>query len=391
MKLDLGYINQVTSVTVQLNEGEPLFNYIILKKSKDEISFGKIGKRILSPADLAKEIGTRHPVLLHFTGKGILNRKIKREENYRHSILLNAQLNDFYFSDYLEEKVVYSSVIRKTVVDDVMTQLARNKLNVIGISSGPFITVPFVSFFDRQTFVSDDVELFTEKGLIKSHQKIADPHGCVMIGDTRIDFDVLGAVARGAAFFKDSGKLVLADDDPVFLVNLEEAKQKSIFFRFGMFTMVFFLALLAANYFYLGHLNDKIENNFVILAEFEEQLGELSLLQEEKERKENLLRSSGLLSTRFLSFYLAELSNSVPADISFETVTVRPLMNEIKKKQKIEFYDHLVQVTGYSKTSDILSRWIEELKKEEWLSKVDILDYTYEKSVGNFELEIEVN
>ena len=83
-----------------------------------------------------------------------------------------------------------------------------------------------------------------------------------------------------------------------------------------------------------------------------------------------------------------ELSESVPKDISFETITVRPLVNEIKKKQKVEFYDHLILVTGRAKTDAVLSRWIEELKKEEWLSKVDILEYNYSKNVGNFELEI---
>jgi len=86
-----------------------------------------------------------------------------------------------------------------------------------------------------------------------------------------------------------------------------------------------------------------------------------------------------------------ELSHSVPAEITFESINVRPLISEIKKKQKIEFYDHLIQVSGRSKTSDLLSRWIDELKKEEWLSKVDIMDYTYAKNTGNFKLEIVVN
>ena len=58
--------------------------------------------------------------------------------------------------------MVYSSVIRKTVVEEILTLFARNKLNVIGISSGPFIAVPFVGYFDRKTYTIDDIEVSTE-------------------------------------------------------------------------------------------------------------------------------------------------------------------------------------------------------------------------------------
>jgi hypothetical protein len=390
MKLDLGNINQLVCVTVQMNGEKTIFHYIVMKKVKGEIAFGKMNKRIGTIEELVKEISSRYPVLLHFTGKGILNRKIKREENYRHAILLNAQLDDFYFTDYLEEKLAYCSVIRRNSVHQVLEQFAQNKLNVIGVSSGPFISAPLVSFFDKPTYIIDDVLLSMEKELVHSFERLDDPSGSVKIGVDRIDSELLGAVSLGANYFNPSEKLILSTDSTVFVSNKEDARQKNIFHRFGMALMIFFLSLLALNYFYLGHLNDKIEENFVMLSEFEDQLAMLSTLEEEQDRKENLLRSSGLLNRQFLSFYLAELAYSVPSEITFETIAVRPLIQEIKKKQKIEIYDHLILVSGRSKTSDLLSRWIDELKKEEWLSKVDIVDYTYTKNAGNFKLEIVV-
>jgi len=388
MKFDLGHINTLACISVYLNGEKPVYNYILMKQKKGEISFIKINKRVTSIKDLVKEISNRYPVVLHFYGKGILNRKVKREENYRHSILLNANLDDFYFTDYLEEKTVYSSVIRKNAVDDILQEFAKNKLQVVGVSSGPFIAAPMAAFIDKSNFVVDDVLLKIENDEIVSFEKMEDPTGSVNIGNDRIDYDVLASMAAGAQYFNPNPKLILSNDLPFFAKNKEEAKQKNIFFRFAMGMMIFFLMLLTGNYFYLGYLNDKIEENYGELMQFEEQLADLSTLEEEQERKENLLRSSGLLGKQFLSFYLMELSLSVPRDISFQTITVRPLVDEIKKKQKVEFYDHTILVTGHSKTSDVLSRWIEQLKKEEWLSKVDILEYTYSKNVGNFELEI---
>lgn len=388
MKIDLGQINQLACVTVHLSGDKMLMHYIIIKKSKGEISFGKMNKRITSVKELAKEMTTKNPVVIHFSGKGILNRKIKREENYRHSILLNAQLDDFYFTDYIEDKFVYCSVIRRNIAEEVHTEFTKNKLLVIGISSGPFITVPLVPFFDKPIFVVDDILLSVEKNLVQSFEKQEDAHGSVLIGSSRIDNELLGAVALGANYFSPNQALLLSNDQPGFMVNLMEAKQRNIFVRFGMGMMLFFLILLTANYFYLGHLNDQIEENYEVLSEHEDQLAEMSTLEEEQKRKENLLRSSGLLNRQFLSFYFMKLAHSVPAEITFESINVRPLISEIKKKQKIEFYDHLVLISGRSKTSNLLSRWIDELKNEEWLSKVDIVDYTYSKNIGNFKLEI---
>lgn len=388
MKIDLGKINQVVCVTADISGENPIYHYAILKQSKGEISFIKMNKRILSIESLVKEIGTRNPVLIHYTGKGILNRKVKREENYRHSILLNARLDDFYFTDYLEDKEVYSSVIRKQVAEDVHTIFTKAKLLVIGISSGPFITAPLAIHFDKSDYKVDEYQLHVEKNLIVSFDKTDDMPFSIKIGNDRVDRELLGAVSLGATYFNPSESLKLNNDEAIYMVNMLEAKQRNIFYRFGMAMMLFFLILLAGNYFYLGSLNKQIEQNYVVLSEHEDQLAQLSLLEEEKNRKENLLRSSGLLSKQFLSYYLMEIAETVPEEITLENINVRPLFNEIKKKQKIEFNDHLIYISGQSKTSELLSRWIDELKKEAWIAKVDIVDYTHVKNKGSFRLEM---
>ena len=154
--------------------------------------------------------------------------------------------------------------------------------------------------------------------------------------------------------------------------------------------MLFFLCALFANYLYLGHLNEVSMENLVYLDAYNEQLTEIADLEDEKERKEKLLQSSGLLNRNFLSYYLMELSNSVPDQITFDGIVLRPLKEEIKERKKIAFDEHLLLVTGRSQTSHILSRWIENLEEEEWLDKVDILDYTYIRNEGYFELEMVV-
>ena len=145
--------------------------YIQLKYKNKEISFGKSELNILELDVLSKKITPRNPVVIHFTGKGILNRKVKKEENYRHTILLNAQMDDFYFSEYVEKDFVYSSVIRRDTVEEIHAQFTKRKHIVIAISSGPFIAAPLAQYFNSTTFFVDDIEIVWAENKIQSFEK----------------------------------------------------------------------------------------------------------------------------------------------------------------------------------------------------------------------------
>ena len=91
-----------------------------------------------------------------------------------------------------------------------------------------------------------------------------------------------------------------------------------------------------------------------------------------------------------MSYYLIELSNSVPREISFTRVSVRPYLNEIKKNFKIEIDDNVIYVIGESVSSNLLSEWINKIERKDWIGKIDILSYVYSKGRGEFELKIEI-
>ena len=391
MKFDLGHINKVYAITAELKEEQTSYSFQEVKLKKGEIVFGKSGHGFTDMAALIKKTGKQTPYVMHFEGKGILNRSVERTEDYRHSLLLNVNLNQFYFSDYLEDTQVYSSIIRKDAVDPIIDEFKKGGVEVVAFSSGPFLVSPLNVFIEKNTVDSNDVRVrFNEKGDIESFEKNEEYKSAINLGGDLITAHQIGAVASAINFFKNFPSLIMPDSDQVFQFNYNEAKQKNIFFRFGAGMVFFFFAAILANYLYLGSLNNKIEMNYAELAEFEDQLGRLSFLEEEVERKQNLLNSSGLLNRKFLSFYLMEISNSVPSNVKLTNLTVRPLEKELKKRHKIEFLNQTIWITGEAKSSDLLSSWIDDLKEYEWLNKVDILDYSYVKNVGEFELELQI-
>lgn len=391
MQFDLGHIRKIIVVHIALDGARVTYHFMSLKQSKGEIDFVEKGERISDLDALIKTTSNRFPFLLHFTGKGILNRKAVLQDNYHHSILLNGNLDAFYFSDYIEGQQVYSSVIRKDVVDDYVRQFTEKKCQVISISSGPFHTAVLNGVLNKETLSIANTELQFNKNLLVGFNKIkADENESlsILLGGESIPNKLIVCAAAGAAFFNPNEQLVFPVNDIVFIENKEEAKQKNIFVRFGMGMMVFFLLLLFSNHLYLGHLNQVVTDNSVYLMAYDEQLNLIADLEDEKRRKEKLLQSSGLLNKNFLSFYLMEIANSVPADITLDEIVLRPLKEEIKQRKKIAFEEHLVMVNGRSKTSHTLSKWIEAIEQKEWISKVDILSYDYEKNEGVFELEM---
>lgn len=392
MQFDLGHINKITVVNVNLTGKSPVFNFVTLKQKKEQIDFIKTQENIANVADVVKAATNKYPLLLHFTGKGILNRKVKNTPNYRHGILMNANLNNFYFTDYLANETVFSSVIRKDVVEEVIAEFTTEKCQVISISSGPFVAAFLNNILHKKTLHVNNFNLhFEADHLIDFDKTTPEEHtvnSSIQLGDERIRNSLVTSVAMGAAFFNPTESILLPEDETIFSANKEEAKQKNIFTRFGMGMMLFFLVALFANYLYLGHLNQVIVDNSIYLEEYQDQLGEISQLEDECNRKEKLLQSSGLLNRNFLSFYLMELGNSIPSEITFDEITIRPLKKEIKQRKKIEFKEHIILLNGRSTTSHILSNWIAEIEEFDWLTKVDILDYSYVKNEGVFELEM---
>lgn len=388
MRFDLGHINKVAAVSVKVQGDDMLFHYQILRLKKGEIIPVKGEKLVQDIRSLIKKITKRVPVVLHIHGKGILNRKVKYQENYRHALLMNARLEDFYFTDYIDGEVVYSSVIRKDTVQDILHLFAEHQVEVISFGTGPFVAVPLIPLTGKPNIIVDGTLMSCNEGHVTSFEKSEDYRTATFIGDDQFAHDVVGAIALAVNHFHPSEAVVLPEEPTVYEANFKEARQKNVFYRFAFGMVFFFLILLCANYMYLGHLNSKIEDNYLVLAEFEDQLAELNTLSDEKGRKEKLLEGSGLLNRYFLSYYLMEISNSVPREVTLDQISLRPLVDEIKSRHKIEFNERLVVLVGKSKSANILDHWINDLKEKEWLASVDILDYTYKKNVGNFELEI---
>lgn len=390
MNLNLGHINSIASVNVILKDDSYLFNVVVIKKKKGVFQIIKQANDIDSVKELLKITGKYCSFILHFSGKGILNKKVQNTPNYRSKIFMNANLDDFYFTDVESNNSIFTSVIRKSVAQEIV-DLFNPKLNhVLSVCSGPFITQIIKSQLPFNTLLSNEYKLtYNEQDIVEFEKLKENRRKNYDLDGKQVNQNLVPAVGHGTFFFMPNDRFILSES-----TNFSEAKleteQKNIFIRLGAFMILFFIVILLGNMIYLNKLNKTIQTNSQELALSEQTLKRVGTLLEEESRKTKMLRSSGLMNKQFLAFFLKELSNSTPNEISFDRISIRPFTNEIKNNFKIEINENIIYVLGKTPTSNILSEWINQIKQKEWIGKIDILNYVYNKGIGEFELKIEM-
>lgn len=391
MNFNLGHITKISSVSVNITDDGYYFNVIVVKQKKGLLEIVKKETRIHTVKELLKITGPYTSFIFHFTGKGILNKKVENRPNYQSNILFNANPDEFYFTDLVTNEFVFSSMIRKTVVQEII-DLFNTKLNhIISISTGPFIVEALKSQINSDQVIANDYSIAFEKNnIVDFDKRESNQLKTYSLDNKTVNHNEIVCLAHAALFFNPKDSIVLPEDDQIFINNKKETEQKNIFMRFGAGMIIFYFFLLFGNRLYVDTLNKTISTNFEKLALSEQTMQAISKLKEEKLRKEKMLSSSGLLNKQFLSYYLMELSNSLPYAISFTNVSLRPYINEVKRSFKIEIEENIIYVLGESESSNLLSEWIKKLERKDWISKIDILNYFYSKGKGEFELKIEI-
>jgi len=116
---------------------------------------------------------------------------------------------------------------------------------------------------------------------------------------------------------------------------------------------------------------------------------ELLKLNEQVSKKENLVTSFSLSSSK-ASWYLDQIGNSIPNSVLLTSLNFQPLTKNIKEDIKISTQENNILIQGTSTKSDDFSKWVQQLEQKNWVYKVLIQDYgTGKKNTTAFELLIE--
>jgi hypothetical protein len=170
---------------------------------------------------------------------------------------------------------------------------------------------------------------------------------------------------------------------------LDSYKQTRFFNQFLKIGGLLILGLLLINFLFFNHYFDKV-NELKQVSEINQttktQIVNLNDVVSKKQKMvDDLLKSNGSKS----SMYSDIIIHSLPKTILLSEFNYQPVLKRIKENKAIELEQNSISISGSSIDSGEFSNWIAFLEQENWINKVEIMDYgTTTTSASDFEIKI---
>ncbi|WP_452223482.1 PilN domain-containing protein [Lacinutrix chionoecetis] len=336
---------------------------------------------------LNKALEKKSSIVLNFSGKGILNKRIANTPDYKSKALLNVDNNDFYFYEHLQEKEVFISVIRKKKVHKFIEMFNDTNFFIVDYSIGPFIASILSSIEKKDQIISNDIELIIVENRLYNFKKTNEKKTITIDNQTLSERET--ALLAGAInYFRPISHF---NYESGFLQkNKEEVSFKKYFETLGITILSIFFSLLLLSYFLLNFYNKKIYTLSSNIESVQETYNIVKNLQKDRDNKKEILNESGVFTSRFLAFYINQLTIDIPKSITLNTFSLFPYDRKIKPSEKIKFEENVISIKGESSSNTLFNNWYKNLKKIDWITKSDIITYTANRN-SNYDFEIKIN
>lgn len=364
----------------------PVYDVLIVHKDGANLSISS--SFCTEKFDTVKnKLGSDIPILLNFSGKGIINKKVLSEGNYLKEVLFNASVEDFYIYEVHQGKNVFLSIARKEVLNTFFSQFESEKYHLVDYSIGAIVGTALKKLINQETICTRDSTLIFEKDLLVDFQKKEKAEKSYSLGSEQISSS---QVPLFATLLNHLYPLDFISYEFAFLLkNRQELWFKNFFNHAALAIGLFFLISLLASYLLLNHYNNKYVAYESQLYNLNHTYNQVKHLEIEKENKISILRASGMMKQNFLSYYIYRIANSIPENIKLSNLKVNPITKKIKNFEKIVFDTNSVLVQGNTESSLPINIWVKKLKSENWIEKIEIIDFSNSrKSEGRFTLKI---
>lgn len=380
-------ITDLNVVGVTKKEGYEIYSLLTVKKKANKISI--VSKQTFDAYDaLVKTADKKLPVLLVIEGKGVLNKEINFENEADLSWQKNIDFKTIYYTDFKGRNSNFISFCRKNIVEENVSQFQKSGFQVIDIYIGSFLGALLNNALKRDVLYSADLKLEFENDILSGFSKQNENQNTTnyQIGEETISNAFLPLYGSVIHFFvkpKEVSKTINPS------LNNEELIYKKAFNFLGVAMLAGFLLSLMISYFLIQYYGTK-NSELNLQTVYSNQSYQLILdLEAQKEKKLNLLKESGVLSSKFFSFYSYEIMRNMPSGISLTELNIAPLKEEYKENKKVLFESGTINIKGETYQESSFNTWLENLKKMDWLQHFEIVSLKKDKKNKSvFEIKI---
>ena len=382
-------LNSLNIVGVIRNDDGETFNLLSVKKKNDTIEIVTMYS-YLSFKDLIKNSNTKLPFLLVIDGKGVLNKKIDSNNEIDINWQKNIDFTTIVHTTFKSDNYNFISFCRKNIVDETIVRFQQNSLQVVDIYIGSFLGLFLQNSIKSNEIVSGELLLEFDNNQLVDFKKQNElvKNKTYKIGKETISTLILPLYGVLIHFFLKQKEITKTKNESL---NVEEIIYKKAFNSFGVIMLVGFLIALLSSYLsiqYYGNKNNELNLQNVYSNQSYQKILEL---EKEKENKLNILKESGFLSSKFLTYYSYEIIKGIPNDISLNELNINPINKEVKAFQKISFDGHTIKIKGETFNESSFSQWIDRLKKMNWIQNFEIISLKKDKkNKSQFELKISI-
>ncbi|TRW97024.1 PilN domain-containing protein [Flavobacterium gawalongense] len=382
-------LNNLHVIGVIKKDDDESYNVLTVKKKGQKIDIVTMAS-YNTVEGLSKNIDTKLPIILVVDGKGVLNKEINFNNEADVSWQKNIDYKSIYHTSLKGSNSSFISFCRKNIVDDTIIKFQKKGFQVVDIYIGSFLSALLFTSIKNETIISNDLflEFDNEKltGFTKQTESIKKEQ--YTIGEETISSSFLPLYGTLIHFFIQPKEVSKTKNETL---NVEEIIYKKAFNVFGVAMLIGFLTTLLVSYLLIQHYGSK-NAELNLQNVYSNQSYQLILdLEKQKEKKQSILKESGFLSSKFLSYYGYEIIKVIPQDISLTELNITPLNKETKANQKMNFEARTIIVKGETFKESSFNGWMEGLKKMNWLQHFEIISLKKDKkNKSQFEVKITI-
>lgn len=380
-------LNDINVVGVIKKEDCEIYNLLTIKKKANKISI--LSKQTFATFELLlKTADKKTPLIIVIEGKSVLNKEINFENEADVNWQKNIDYSAIYYTDIKGANSNFISFCRKNIVDETISKFHENGFQIVDVYIGSFLAALLNNVLKKEVIIASDLRLEFENEKLLSFSK---QNEIIKSTDYKIGHEIVsniflplyGTIIHFFVKPKEVSKTINPN------LNSEELIYKKAFTALGRTILIGFLISLSISYFLIQYYGTK-NSELNLQTVYSNQSYQLILdLEAKKEKKLNILKETGFLSSKFLSYYGYEIIKSIPDNISLNELNIVPLKEEYKENKKAFFDSKTIIIKGETYQESSFSNWLEGLKKTDWLHRFEIISLKKDKKNKSiFEIKI---
>lgn len=362
-------INSIQVVGIFQDANNQKYSLLTFKKTKEKLNI--VENKSFSKIDsLLEAIDVKLPVVLSVDGKGVLNKKIDNTDDIDLAWQKNIDFDTIYHTSYTLKNNIFMSFCRKNVVEDWLTVFESKKIQIIDIYIGSFISVLLAENLNVNSIVSGNLSLDLEQNELLNFTKLElTPDLNYTIAENLVSNYTLPLYGIALHYFVKSDSISKSEWDNK---SIDEVIYRKVFATFGLIILVGFLISLLFSYLSIQHYASKNAELNIQNVYSNKAYQQIVSLEEQKKDKEKIIKDSGFLSDKFLSFYSYEIIKSIPNSISLNELNIAPLQKVVKHNEKVEITPGTIFAKGVTIDENEFNNWLKNLKKFDWIAKFEL-------------------